>query len=198
MAKDAGSGVASVVGEMMPAPRGEVATALMALTGVLLVARAARLVARLVLAYRRPAEMTLAHDGALRVHWRTEVLDRTLGDGDVLVPRGSLVRASREVRYPRLAGYAGLLALVAGSYVGVSTLVDGVRSGSPSLIALGLLVVGSGLGVDFLVSVLLPGVRGRCRIIVVPRDGQLLCIGSVDVETADAFLAKLAGAGRPS
>src|SRR5258708_26458044 len=132
MAKQAGT---RVTGEMMPPPRGQVATALMALTGVLLVARAARLVARFVLAYQRPAELTLADDGGLRVQWQTRMLDRTLGDGDVHVPRGSLVPATREVLYPRAASYAGLMALVAGSYVGVSTLVDGIRARSPSLAA---------------------------------------------------------------
>jgi hypothetical protein len=195
MTKDPDAGGASVVGEMMPTPRGEVATTLMALTGILLVARAARLVARFVLSYRRPAELTLADDGGLRVQWRTHMLGRTLGDGDVRVPRGGLVRASREVLYPRLASYAGLLALVSGSYVGVSTLVDGIRAGSPSLVAGGLLVVGAGLGADLLVSVLLPGLGGRCRIVLVSRDGQRLCIGAVDVASADAFLARLAGAG---
>jgi hypothetical protein len=197
MAKDTSAGLASVNGELVAPPRGDVATAFMALTGVLLAARSVRLVARLVLAYRSPAELTLADDGGVRVHWRTEMLDRTLSDGDVHVPRGSLVRATREVLYPRVAAYAGLLALVAGSYIGVSTIVDGVRSGSPSLIAGGLIVAAAGLGVDFVVSVLVPGLRGRCRIIVVPRDGKRLCIGAVDVASADAFLAKLAAADRP-
>ncbi len=198
MTQDATPSATAVVGEMMPPPRGQLATALMAATGVLLVARGARLVARYVLAYRRPAELTLASDGGLRLHWRTEILDRTLGDGDVHVPRGSLVSASREVLYPRLAAYAGLLALVGGSYVGVSTLVDGVRAGSPSLVAGGLLVVAAGLALDFGVWVLLPGLRGRCRIVVVPRDGRRLCIGAVDVERADALLAKLASGTEPA
>jgi hypothetical protein len=193
MANDADSGATRVLGEMTPAPRGEVATAIMAFTGVLLVARAVRLLARLALSYRRPAEVTLSEDGGLRIKWRTEMLDRTLRDGDVHVPRGSLVRVSREVLYPRLAAYAGLFALVGGSYIGVSTLVDGIRSGSPSLIAGGLVVVGAGLGLDFLASVIVPGLRGRCSIVVVPRDGQRICIGAVDVASADAFLAKLAG-----
>lgn len=189
------SGTVDLVGEMMPTPRGELATALLALTGILLLARGARLLARYVLAYRRPAELSLSDDGGLRLKWRTEMLDRTLRDGDVHVPRGSLVRASREVLYPRLAAYAGLLALVTGSYLGVSTLVDGVRAGSPSLIADGLVVVAAGLGLDFLATVLVPGFQGRCRIVVVPRDGQRLCIGAVDVERADAFLARLASVG---
>src|SRR5579862_7141942 len=92
---DDGSTV-DLVGELMPTPRGELATALLALTGILLVARGARLLARYVLAYRRPAELSLSDDGGVRLKWRTEMLDRTLHDGDVHVPRGSLVRASRE------------------------------------------------------------------------------------------------------
>lgn len=181
-----------VVGEMMPAPKGPVVTAIMALTGALLLVRGARLVARLTLAYRRPAELELAEDGGVRVHWRTQLLDRTLWDGDVHVPRGSLVRASREVLYPRMAMYAGLLALVAGSFVGVSALVDGIRSSSPSLIASGLAIVAAGLGLDFVASVVAPGLSGRCRVVVVPRDGARLCIGSVDVASADALLSRLA------
>ncbi len=190
MADDTG---VRVVGEMMPAPRGPVVTAIMALTGALLVVRGARLVARLALAYRRPAELELAADGGVRVHWRTQLLDRTLGDGDIHVPRGALVRASREVLYPRMAMYAGLLALVAGSFVGVSALVDGIRSSSPSLIASGLAIVAAGLGLDFVASIVAPGLSGRCRVIVVPRDGARLCIGAVDVASADALLARLAG-----
>ncbi len=186
-----------VVGEMVPPPRGPVVTAIMALTGVLLVVRAARLLARVALRYRKPAELVLAEDGGISVHFRTELLERTLRDGDVHVPRGSLVRASREVLYPRLATYAGLLALVVGSFVGVSTVVDGLRSSSPSLIASGLAVVGAGLGIDFVASVLAPGRRGRCRVVVVPRDGARLCIGEVDIASADALLARLAKASPP-
>jgi hypothetical protein len=186
-----------VVGEMVPAPRGPLLTALMALTGVLLVVRGARLFARLALAYRKPAELVVSEDGGVRVHWRTELLDRTLGDRDVHVPRGSLLRTTREVLYPRLATYAGLLALVTGSLVGVSTLLDGVRASSPSLVASGLAVVAIGLGLDFAASVVAPGLRGRCRVIVVPRDGSPLCIGAVDVASADALLSRLAETSPP-
>jgi hypothetical protein len=164
----------------------------MALTGVLLVVRGARLFARLALAYRKPAELVVSDDGGVRVHWRTELLDRTLGDRDVHVPRESLLRTTREVLYPRLATYAGLLALVTGTLVGVSTLVDGVRTSSPSLIVSGLAVVALGLGLDFAASVVAPGLQGRCRVIVVPRNGSPLCIGAVDVATADRLLTRLA------
>jgi hypothetical protein len=49
-----------VVGEMTPAPRNPATTALLAMTGILFVVQAVRLVARLILAYKRPAELTLS------------------------------------------------------------------------------------------------------------------------------------------
>jgi hypothetical protein len=120
------------------------------------------------------------------------MLGRTLGDRKLLVPRVSLVRAVREVRYPQLASYAGLLALAVGSYVGISALADGVRSASPSLVVSGIVIVALGLAFDFALSVLLPGARGRCRIVLLSRDGRRLCVGNVDVDRADALLSRLA------
>jgi len=196
LARVLGAGVVAepvepVTGEMAPAPRSPVATTLLAVTGILFVVQAARLLGRLTLAYRKPAELTLSDDGGLRVRWRTELLGRTLRDRDVVVPRAALMRATREVRYPRLALYAGLLALAVGSYVGVSAFVDGVRAASPSLLASGLVVVALGLALDFALSSVAPGARGRCRLLLVPRAGAKLCVAGVDPRLADAILARL-------
>jgi hypothetical protein len=163
----------------------------MACTGILLALRLGRLFGRLAMAYRTPGEVIVLDDGSLRVRWRTELLGRTLADREVLVPRAALVRAVREVRYPRLTSGAGLFALAAGSYVGVSAFVDGARTGSPSLLAAGLGLVALGLGVDFVLSVLAPGVKGTCRIVFVPADGTKLCVSDVDVSRADALMARL-------
>ena len=187
----ASAAVAPVVGELAPAPRGPVATGLLAFTGILFITHAARLVGRWALAYRRPAEVTLSEDGGVRVHWKTQLLGRTLRDRAVVVPRTGLARATRDVRYPSIALYAGLLALAVGSWVGVAAFVDGVRAASPSLLAWGLAIVALGLGIDFALSSLAPGARGRCRLLVVPRDGSRLCIGDVDTARADAVLARL-------
>lgn len=180
-----------VSGEVMPAPRGAAATTLLACTGLLLVLRAARLFGRLALAYRTPAQVSVADDGSVRIRWRVEMLGRPLADRDVLVPGSALMRAVREVRYPRLASHAGLLALAAGSAVGVSALVDGARAGSVSLLAAGLSIVALGLAIDFVLSVVAPGARGTCRVIFVPRDGAKLCVGGIDVARADALMARL-------
>jgi hypothetical protein len=182
---------AALQGEINPAPRGPVATVAMAVSGVLLALYAARLFGRLAFAYRRPAEVSISEDGGVRVRWRTELLGRTMGDGDVIVPRVSLARATREVRYPRAVLYAGLLALSVGSYLGVAAFVDGVRAASPSLLATGLAVVALGLAVDFALSSIAPSRRGKCRLLFVSRDGRTLCVGDVETALADALLARL-------
>lgn len=194
-APPAGEAIEPMVGELAPPPRGPVATALLAMTGVLLVMHAARLFGKVALAYRRPAQVTSLEEGeggGVRVHWRVELLGRTLRDRDVVVPRAALVRATREVRYPRIALYAGLLSLAVGSYVGVSAFVDGVRAASPSLLASGIAIVAAGLALDFVLTSAWPSARARCRLIFVPRDGATLCIGDVSASRADAILARLA------
>ncbi len=186
-----------LLGEMAPAPRGAVATTLLAVTGLLLVAHAARLFGRVALAYKAPAEVALSEDGAVRVRWRVELLGRTLRDRDVVVPRGALWRAAREVRFSGATLYAGLLALVLGSYVGVAAFVDGVRAASPALLGAGLLIVALGLSLDFVFSSAVPGARGRCRLVLVPRSGRQLCIGDVDQTRADSMLGRLAATSAP-
>jgi hypothetical protein len=167
------------------------ATVLLGVTGIVILVQLVRLVARFALAYRRPAEVSLATDGAVRIRWRTQMLGRTLREHDVRLPRTEIARAVREVRYPALGLYAGLLALVAGSFVGVSTLVDGVRAGSLSVAALGLAAMTLGIALDFALSSLNPGRRGRCRMLVVPRRGSPLCVGSLDLASADGLLARI-------
>ena len=180
-----------VAGEMAPAPRGPVATALLGLTGLLFVWHAARLFGRFALAYKAPAEVVVSNDGGVRVRWHVELLGRTLRDSDVLVPRATLARAAREVRFSGVALYGGLFALALGSYLGVSAFVDGVRAASPTLLASGLGIVALGLGLDFVFTCIVPASRGRTRVFFVPRRGRKLCVGEVDRARADAMLAAL-------
>lgn len=176
-------------GELIAAPRGLVVTALLAFTGVLFVIHAARLLARLALAYKRPAEVSLSESG-VRVKTRTEMLGRLLMERQHVILRPGLVHVVREVRFPRAAFYSGLLALAVGSYVGVRAFADGIRSASPSLLVVGLLIVAVGIAADFVLGTLLPGARGRCRILFVPRTGPSLCVGDVDLRRADDALAR--------
>jgi hypothetical protein len=52
-------------------------------------------------------------------------------------------------------------------------------------------IVALGLALDFALSSVAPGARGRCRLLLVPRDGAKLCVAGVDPRRADAVLARL-------
>ena len=181
------AGEVRIEGELASPPRGLVWTALLGVTGVLFFIHAASLLARVALAYKRPTEVTLDEAGA-RVRTKTELLGRTLRESDERVTRADVVRFAREVRYPRLAFYAGLFALALGSWVGVRTLSDGVRAASPSLLLAGLALVVIGIGADFVLGTLLPGARGRCRVTLVSRTGRPICVEGVDRDRADDAL----------
>ncbi len=190
LAPSAAAGESRVEGELAPAPRGAVLTTLLAVTGLLLVTGLARLLARFVLSYRRPADVTLSSAG-VRIRTRTELLGRTLRDREITIGKDGLVRAAREVRFPRLGLYAGLLFLALGSYVGVGAVVDGVRSASPSVLLAGLGIVAAGIALDLGLSSLWPGARGKCRVVFLPRRGRALCLSGVDPQRADEALARL-------
>ncbi len=177
-------------GELLPAPRGAIATTLLALTGLLFVMHAWRAVLKLALVYRKPAEITLSARG-VRIKSKTTLLGRTLRESDTHLLRDSLAEATREIRYPSLGLYAGLLALAIGTYVGVGTLSDGVRSASPSLLLVGLVVVAAGIGLDLALTSAAPGARGKCRVVFVAKKGRALCVGGLDSTRADEALALL-------
>jgi len=186
----AGGAEASLSGEMAPAPRGLVATFVLGLSGWLLVSHLWRLLARFALQYRRPVHLRVTTNGVV-VKSTTKLLGRVLRETEVVIPIEGLARATREVRFPRAAMYAGLLALAIGSYFGVSWFVDGVRASSFSLVATGVVMMALGVALEFLLLSLSPGRAGKCRLVLVPRRGAVLCIGGIDIAQADAVLRAL-------
>jgi hypothetical protein len=181
---------ATLTGELTAPPRGPVLTTVLAFTLVLFVLQLGRLIGRFALSYRRPAELYLTARG-LELKHRTELLGKVMRDRVTLVPLGNVARVTREVRFSRLGLYAGLGALVIGTYFGVSLLIDAVRvpDGSPPLFGLGILFILLGLLLDFALSTLADSARGKCRLVVVPRKGKPFCIGSIDAQHADAMLS---------
>ena len=185
-------------GDLAAFPRGPVLTALLAVTGLLLLIELGRLVGRYVFSLRRTAEVRVTAAG-LEVRTRTAMLGKTLLENATVIPREGLVRVTREIRYPGLPMFAGLGELALGSYVGVGLFVDGARAESPSMLGTGLLIALLGLAVDFGLSSLLPGATGRSRLLIVPRRGTQLCLAGVEVASADRILGRLAKAlPRPS
>jgi hypothetical protein len=181
---------AALSGELAPVPRGPVATFFLGMIGWLLISHVVRLIGRFALQLRRPAELTITTTG-IHVRSTTQLLGKVLRESETRIPWEGLVRATREVRYPRLGTYAGLTALALGSYIGVGWFIDGIRAQSLSLATMGLLVVVLGVALDFVLVSLLPGRKGKCRLVLVPRKGAATCVGWVDATKADALLRQL-------
>ncbi len=185
--------LAQLHGELSPPPYGVVGTALITLSGFALVRAGGRVLGRLALGYKRPTALRLSKRG-LEISGRTELLGRVLSESETLIPLSNLSSITRELRFARLGLYAGLLSLVAGTYVGVGLLVDGVRvpGGSPSLLGLGLLAIALGIGLDYVLSVVIGAVRKTCRVVVVPLHGRPLCVEGLDPTATDLVLASVA------
>jgi hypothetical protein len=181
---------ALLAGEIIAPPRGPVSLILLGVTGVLAVTYVARLVGRIALGYRRPAELRSTARG-VTLKSRTELLGRTLRQREVVIPIESLLRATREVRFPRLGLYAGLFTLAVGSYLGIKNLIDGVRTVSFEIMGIGALLLAAGVGLDFLLERLGSGTRGKCSVVFVPRKGPAVAMGEVDPVAADAALRRL-------
>ena len=179
-----------LTGEIVPAPRGPIALICLGFTGILAIMHLGRLLGQVALRYRRPAELRISAKG-LVLHTKTELLGRTLKERDIHIPIESLLRATREVRYPRLALYVGLGALALGSYVGISIFVDGARAGSPELLGIGLLLVVVGIALDYVLSTLVPNGKRHCRLVFEPRKGPSIALGKIDPIRADEALNRL-------
>jgi hypothetical protein len=124
---------------------------------------------------------------------RHELLGRVIKERRQLVPLDELRQVVREVRYPRLGLYAGLMALTLGTLVGTRLFVDGLRvSGlSFTMMAWGALFVVLGLGLDLLLTGLFDGARGQCRVVVRTRGSGAFSLGSLNPSEVDRLLSDL-------
>jgi hypothetical protein len=184
------SGAAVVAGQITDPPRHPAMLILLGLTGILLATHVARLVGRVALRYRRPAELFVTGKG-VTLKTRTELLGRVLREREAVLPIESLTVAAREVRYPRILLYTGLFALALGSYFGISLIIDGARVGSPEMLGIGALILAGGIGLDFLLENAQSGLKGKCRVVFLQRKGPGLAVAECDQGAADAALLRL-------
>lgn len=142
--------------------------------------------------------MTLSFsDAGLSVCERLELSGRVLVERQRWIPRENLARISREVRHSGLGLYAGILALLAGTYLGVQRVIDGAAVVSPTLIGSGLLLLMIGVGLDFALWSGSGAARRTCRIVVVPRRGRAFSCRGLDPSLADEALRTLTAEARP-
>ncbi|HTM43499.1 MAG TPA: hypothetical protein VL137_01015 [Polyangiaceae bacterium] len=179
-------------GELSTTKFGRLRTALLALCGALFLMRALRLFARLFLARRVSAVVTLDQSG-LHLNHRTAVLGKVRREGEIVIPLHNLSRIERSVRYQGFGFYAGALALSSGTFLGATLMIDAART-NPSafeLVLWGALVFGLGFFLDFLLVTLLDDARGKCRLQVVTKDGLQFTVSSLDPPLVDGLLKAL-------
>lgn len=179
-----------VSGEETGAPRGSFVTLLLTVTFLLPLLGLAKLFGRFALRMRRPAEVAFSKEG-VTVRSRLELLGKVVRERETFLAANNLVRAAREVRYPRLATYVGIVCLLLGSYLGLRHFLDGIRAGSPELLALGVGILVVALAVDYALSLLPAPSVDRCRIVFEPRVGRAVAVARVDRSKAEAALQTL-------
>lgn len=185
-----GPSAAALHGKLSPVPRPAWLTIVLALSGVLLLRGLALLIGDKVLGLKRDARVEVGPSG-LEVRAKVALLGRELRDIHAVYPSDGLSSVARDVRFPSLPLYVGLLALLIGTYAGVSFLSWGVQAASPRLLGYGLLALIGGVALDLALVSLLPGIRGECRLVVVPTKGPKVCVGKLDLQGTDRLLAEL-------
>ena len=134
--------------------------------------------------------MTVARD-RITVTTELTIVGKSLRKREHVIPVWALAHGLREVRYPGLPLYAGLIALALGTYFGASLATDGVRVGSPSLLGVGAAIIGLGVVVDLVFARLIPAGKGTHHVIFVPRRGRKIALAVADVDAADRALRSL-------
>jgi hypothetical protein len=189
----AGDGLAPIVvisAEQIAPPRHPLVTLLLVVSLVLPVVALAKLFARVALKLHSPAEVTVSRDN-VRVLARTELLGRTLREREILLPTSGLARVAREARWPAASLYAGLIALVLGSFVGLRLVLDGARGGSPEFVALGAIFLVVGLVVDYALAMRPSRSPERSGLAFEPRRGPTVALRDADSKLVDAALRRL-------
>ena len=186
-----GPSAASLQGEIAAAPRNALVTIAFALSGWLVVRAVAIAIGRLLLGLKRDARIELNASG-VEVRAKTELLGRELSNVHSIFPLGGLAIVKRDVRFPSLHVYVGLVALLFGTYLGVQFLSWGALGGSIRLLSYGFLLLALGVIVDLLLVAIVPGSRGKVRVVVVPKTGATFCIGGLETQGADRLLAEIA------
>lgn len=189
----------ALTGELRPSPRSGALTALLALTLLLFLINAVRFASRFFFAYRKPASVQLGSQG-IELSYRVQLMGQVLRERSTLVPFSNVALVTREIKYARVGLYAGLLALLLGTYLGAGLFVDGVRvpGGSAPLLALAASFIAIGLGADFVLSTGADSARGRCRLVVATLQGRSFCLGGLDPRLVDGWLLALAERTRQS
>ncbi len=108
------------------------------------------------------------------------------------IPWRRIERSEEQSSLHGLGAPLGLIAFSLGIWAGLATLADGLYAASPSLIALGVLLIAGGTALDLLGRVVWPS-KTRTVFALYMRDGLRLRLGPVDAVTLETFHRVLQG-----
>jgi len=138
-----------------------------------------------VLGLKKDARLELTQSG-LEIKGKVALLGKQLKDRQRGVPhRRSGGGGARPFATPVFLSTQASLRCSSAPTPGVSFVSWGVQSASPRLLGYGILALVLGVVVDFVLVSLLPGARGRCRMVVTPKSGQQVCVAGLDIQGAD-------------
>lgn len=177
-------------GEVVNMPLPPILVLVLTLTLLLPFVALGKLVIRYALKLQRPAELRVTETG-VTVTSRTELLGKTVREGELHIPRAALARANRVVKYPRLASYVGIGMLLVGSYVGLRIALDGLKATSPEFIGIGVAILCFSLAGDYLLARLPNRRKGRCELYLEERSGASMALSVGDQALADTALLRL-------
>jgi hypothetical protein len=168
-------------------PRGTLRTALLLLSGLLPILSLTRWLGRSLLGFQRPVTLRVSPEG-VTLEQGTELAGRVLGESRRWLAFTEIALVVRERQFARAGLYVGLLILLAATYLGAGLIADGlqVAGGSQALVGSGALIVGAGILLHFLLSTLVDDVRGRCTLVITPRNEQPYVLVDLSLQQADA------------
>lgn len=141
--------------------------------------------------FRSTVELVL-RARVLHVTRRVVWLGRVVRESKEQYDASRVVGAKRAARYAWWPSLVGATALAAGIIAGGLWGFDGIRTGTPSLLILGAIVVFVGAAFDFVMAFLMEGMRGRVSLEVVLTSDKSAAISGIEISDADNFIDSLA------
>ncbi len=173
-------------GRLLPAPLRALAT----VTGIVLITAILRLLFRFIFGLKRTARLWLDHDTVV-LETYTHLFGKEMKRARRSFGPEGLLSVVREVRYPQIYLFVGLFALCFGALTGTIAFLDGQLAGFETWIQTGLILIVSGLVVDFIFSVLFATRPGRTSLTLTFNPRATLRLLGVKEAEADEFMSEL-------
>ena len=184
------SAVMPLSGRPMARERPAILGVLGALSGYLVIRGIVLLLARYLMGHRRTERFHL-EVGKLRREHRTQLLGRTIREGEEFLGYGGCISVGRETRFSTAVVLVGMAALLLGTMVGVGWVYDGVQGGLLTMILTGVGILLGGVVVDALLLMITAGGPGRVIVSIRFTDDRVYRVAGVRAETANRFVREL-------